>query len=506
MARRTTGRITDRAIEAALWWRGFVDTNNKAFLSLFWDESRYLVLCGGGGSGKSVFAGRKVIERCAAEPGHRVLVCRKVGREIKESCYAQLVRQCDEYYPGRYKVNKSDMSITFDNGSKIITSGLDDVSKKKSIYEITDMWIEEAAEITQADFNQLDIRMRAQSPYYKQMILTFNPVSVTHWLKGRFFDSKDPRATTHKSTYKDNRFLRPEDIETLERFRETDEYYYTVYCLGEWGVTGKTVFDARALTELLSHIDKQDREQGVFTYDYDGLAVRRPEWTPGGGYITVYERPEPYAPYVIGADTAGTGSDFYAAQVLDNRDGRQVAVLHIRDIDEGEFARQLYCLGRWYNDALLAVETNFSTFCVRELQRLGYPRQYVREVFDDYTHKTTHAYGYRTDSKSRPVAIATLIEAVRGDVRIIRDRKTVEEMLTFVRTEDWRAEADAGAHDDLVIALAIAHHVRPRQSYLSEKPPAETVAWTEDMWEDYENSDPATRERLLKEWGRPSDR
>ena len=61
------------------------------------------------------------------------------------------------------------------------------------------------------------------------MILTFNPVSVTHWLKKRFFDAPDARCRVHESNYKDNRYLDAEDILTLEQFRETDPYYYDVY-------------------------------------------------------------------------------------------------------------------------------------------------------------------------------------------------------------------------------------------------------------------------------------
>ena len=131
-------------------------------------------------------------------------------------------------------------------------AGLDDVEKLKSIYNVTMIWIEEASELEEGDFNQLDIRLRTDFPYYLQMILTFNPISITHWLKKRFFDKKDKRATVHESTYKDNRFLTKEAIETLEAFKETDEYYYMVYCLGQWGVTGKTVFNAKAVAQRLA--------------------------------------------------------------------------------------------------------------------------------------------------------------------------------------------------------------------------------------------------------------
>ena len=153
--------------EAALWFQRLRETNNDTFLPLFWDEHRYLVLKGGGGSGKSIFAGRKVLERAATEPGHRWLVCRKVGRTLRESCFEQLKNQAYEFYPDQIayipKGKGGDMTIRFRNGSEILFSGLDDVEKLKSIYNVTGIWIEEASEVAERDFNQLDIRLDRKS-------------------------------------------------------------------------------------------------------------------------------------------------------------------------------------------------------------------------------------------------------------------------------------------------------------------------------------------------------
>ena len=80
--RRNERQELDRLYEIALWYNRLRETSNEAFLPLFADEHRYLVLKGGGGSGKSIFAGRKVLERVTSEPGHRWLVCRKVARTL----------------------------------------------------------------------------------------------------------------------------------------------------------------------------------------------------------------------------------------------------------------------------------------------------------------------------------------------------------------------------------------------------------------------------------------
>lgn len=495
--------MTERtAIASARWYIYLRQSSNTTFMPLYFDTHRYLVLKGGGGSGKSIFAGRKIIERCVSEPHHRFLVCRKVARTLRESCFKQLCSQIEQHYGSLdVTVNRSDMKITFPSGSQIIFAGLDDVEKLKSIYGITGIWIEEASELSEFDFNQLDIRLRGRTDYYKQIILTFNPISVMHWLKRRFFDSADHRARVHESSYRDNRFLDEEAIRTLENFREIDDYYYTVYCLGEWGVTGRSVFNAREVMRRLASCP-EPRRRGIFEYDEQGGAISNIRWRElCDGPVLIYEDAVQGVPYVIGGDTAGEGSDFFVSQVIDNTSGVQVAMLRHRT-DEDLYAKQLYCLGLYYNTALIGVETNYSTYPVRELERLSYPRQYVRESMDDYTHALKRSFGFVTDAKSRPVIISGLISALRGNLDAVCDRTTLEEMSTFVRDESFRASAQSGAHDDCVMALAIAHHIRPQQSYQSVQEQPRSL-WSESMLEDYANADREGREYLIKKWGIP---
>ncbi len=496
-------REIDRLYALALWYDGLRETNNETFMPLFADTHRYLVLKGGGGSGKSIFAGRKILERAISEPGHRFLVCRKVARTLRESCFRQILGQLIEHYPSSgYKANKSDMAISFPNGSEIIFAGLDDVEKLKSIYAITGIWIEEASELLEGDFNQLDIRLRGETREYKQIILSFNPISITHWLKKRFFDREDPRALVHESTYRDNRFLDAAAVRTLEAFKETDEYYYQVYCLGMWGVTGKSVFDAKAISRRLSE-GIRPKMRGLFVYRDDGLRLTEISFEETvDGCALVYKKPETGVPYVIGADTAGEGSDFFVCQVLDNRTGEQVCMLR-GHFDEDVFARQLYCLGIWYNVALIAPEVNFSTYPVLELERLGYENLYVRETVDDYTHAVKRSFGFQTNAKTRPVILSELIRAVREDVTILTDEITMQEMLTFVRNpETLKPEAEAGAHDDTVMALAIAHFVRPQMRYVADTGES-SVEWSESQWEDFENASEEERKYLTRKWGEP---
>lgn len=180
------------------------------------------------------------------------------------------------------------------------------------------------------------------------------------------------------------------------------------------------------------------------------------------GFIKLYELPKDNYPYVLSGDTAGEGSDYFIGQVLDNTNGKQVAVLR-KEFDADEYTRQMYCLGKYYNNALMGIESNFDTFPIKELERIGYKKQYIREKEDTFTGNIVKAYGFRTDRITRPLILSELQAIVNDHIEQINDKETLEEMLVFVRNEKGRPEAQEGCHDDLVMALAIVYHIREQQ-------------------------------------------
>lgn len=217
---------------------------NKAFASFLGNRSRYEIFYGGAGSGKSVFIAQRLLMRTLGEPGHKTLVVRKVAKTNRHSTFALIVGIISSWkVTALFKINKSDMEILCEgNGNQIIFTGLDDVEKLKSIAGITDIWVEEASEITQEDFQQLDLRLRGKTPWPLQITMTFNPISALSWLKSFFFDMPKENCIVHKSTYKDNRFLDDEYKKVIEDLKNQDHTYYQIYGLGEWGVLGNLVF------------------------------------------------------------------------------------------------------------------------------------------------------------------------------------------------------------------------------------------------------------------------
>lgn len=445
------------------------DIMNEWAHAILDDHSRYLILYGGAGSGKSVAAVQKMLIRMLEEKGHKFLVVRKVANTMRNSVFS-LIRGtlADWGLSEFFKINKSDMDITCQNGNQIIFAGLDDVEKLKSIHGVTSVWIEEASELLIEDFQQLDLRLRGNTKHYKQIMISFNPISITHWLKQIFFDIKKTNSTVIHTTYKDNKFIDDEYKATLESLRIQDPYYYSVYALGEWGITGKTVFNAQLLQERMRHLQENPRaiKRGSFVYEYKNekiidSTIRFVEDEQGSTII--YDLPEPRVPYVIGGDIAEGGHDSCVGQLLNNITGKQAAV-YCEHTDTDLYAKQMYCLGKHYNYALIAIETNFDLHPVKELQRLGYHRQFRREEIDKITEARRDVYGFNTTKVTRPVIIAELVEVVRDSTELITDISTIEEMLTFARNQMGKPEALEGAHDDRVLALAIAFNARSQQS------------------------------------------
>ena len=205
--------------------------------------------------------------------------------------------------------------------------------------------------------------------------------------------------------------------------------------------------------------------RGKFTCYYDGIRIRNQKFLEQeDGNIKIYEYPQKRVPYVLGGDTAGEGSDYFTAHVINNITGKQVAVLK-QQYNEIEYVKQVYCLGMFYNCALVGLENNFSTYPTQKLAELNYPNQFVRKKEDQYNNKYEKRYGFKTDKITRPYILGQLQEIVHDNIDVIQDKDTLREMLTFIVNDKGRAEAEEGYHDDLVMALAISYYIRGQQDY-----------------------------------------
>lgn len=212
---------------------------SKHFYPLLANKSKYLVLYGGISSGKSVFICQKLIYRILTDSvPHRILVVRKISDKLRQSVFAEFVSVLkDMGLINHAKITTAPLAIEL-FGSMIIFSGIDDAEKIKSISRISAVWVEEATELDEKDFDELADRLRTDYNTYKQIILSFNPISQSHWLYKKFFESTDLKDDTHidKSTYLDNDFINKKEFgESIKKRYRNNPNSYQVKVLGNFG-------------------------------------------------------------------------------------------------------------------------------------------------------------------------------------------------------------------------------------------------------------------------------
>jgi len=240
---------------------------NDKFYPYLWNTDRYLAKYGSSGSGKSHFCAQKITFRLFKEDvGHRFLVLRKYSPDLVTSAFALIKDYIIKWGLWDYcHCTVKPMYIRNNlNGNEIYFRGLDDMEKIKSIEGITGIWYEESTEASYHDVLQLDLRLRPKFKNgitdpklgaYAQIMFSYNPISKQAWtykhhhIEGKpsyrkkvlteiEYRGKKETITSYltlvHSTYKDNKFLSPEYVASLEELINKDEAFYKIYCKGEY--------------------------------------------------------------------------------------------------------------------------------------------------------------------------------------------------------------------------------------------------------------------------------
>ena len=298
------------------------DVFNPAFKPYLQNDARTQILYGGSSSGKSVFLAQRTIYDLMMG-GRNYLVTRQVGRTIRGSVYSEIVRVIFDWgVQSLFNINKSEMTITCQNGYQIIFAGLDDVEKLKSLVPakgaITDIWLEEATETSRDSVKQLYKRQRGgRDDIAKRLTMSFNPILQSHWIFEDYFSGlgwADDQTEYHgdelsilKTTYKDNNFLTDNDRRDLEN--ETDKYFYEVYTLGNWGVLGHVIFTNWQVSDLsIMHDQFVNRRNGLdFGFSDNPAGLSRSHYDTNHKRIYIFD--ELYE--------TGLTNDILAARVID---------------------------------------------------------------------------------------------------------------------------------------------------------------------------------------------
>lgn len=249
---------------------------NPCFKEVDNSKKRYIVMKGSAGSGKSVDTAQNYILRLMQDKGRNLVAMRKSDITNRDSTFAELTGAVYRIFGDKsdlyWKINRSPQMLTCrSNGNQIIFRGMNDDRQREKLKSITfpkgkltDVWLEEATEFTQADLEIIDDRLRGELPegQFYQIRMTFNPVNKNHWIKKVFFDIPDPNVLTHHSTYLTNRFIDDAYKQRMERRKKVDPEGYQIYGLGEWGEIGGLI---------LHNWEPQDISQNI--NDYDDFAI-----------------------------------------------------------------------------------------------------------------------------------------------------------------------------------------------------------------------------------------
>lgn len=246
--------------------------SNKAFSEVHRSKKRYIALKGSAGSGKSVDTAQQYLIRLLKDKDRNLVCIRKSDVTNRDSTYAELTGAIYRLGLEKYfECRLSPLQIRCINGNMIIFRGVNDEKQREKLKSITfqkgkltDVWIEEATELTQSDFEIIDDRLRGNLPkgQFYQIKMTFNPVNKNHWIKKQFFDRQDENTLTCHSSYLDNRFIDDAYKARMQRRKEVDPDGYRIYGLGDWGEIGGLVLKNWEVADISQNAN-----------DYDDVAI-----------------------------------------------------------------------------------------------------------------------------------------------------------------------------------------------------------------------------------------
>lgn len=239
--------------------------------------------------------------------------------------------------------------------------------------------------------------------------------------------------------------------------------------------SGKNVFDALALQEMEKDAEPVEETEyynlrpGESHEDYilERVPYEAQEQADDFTYkapLKIWKHPIPGHEYAIGGDVAEglKDGDFSVADVVDQTTMETVARWR-GHIDPDKFGELLGALGTYYNYALIGVEVNnHGLTTIQKLRDTFYTNLFKRDKgYDEDFEEPTSNLGWKTDVKTKRLAIDDLIGLIRERTVIDKDPVFIDEAFAFVRDERGRMNAEKGEHDDTVMAKAIAFQLFP---------------------------------------------
>ena len=282
--------------------------------------------------------------------------------------------------------------------------------------------------------------------------------------------------------------LTTEEWELLEKYDlDNDQLYWRRLKIAESGerkfkqeypaspeeaflVTGNSVFDQQIINNIAVQAPQYVREYDERSSYFEDAKE---------GHLEIWVPPSFEDRFIIGADVAlGVGQDHSTAVVM-NKERQVCALFRDNFTDPSNFGDILFYLGRYYNNALLAVESNsLGIATLNRLKQMNYMNLYYQTKAANLLNDEGGKPGFRTTVSTKPMIIGNLKRAIEEDDLWIPSDTIVGELRTYVAAENGSTNALAGNFDDTVMALAIAFEAyRTHQHRLTD----DTVSWRDKV-------------------------
>jgi len=175
------------------------------------------------------------------------------------------------------------------------------------------------------------------------------------------------------------------------------------------------------------------------------------------GNFHIWEYPNWDSNYVVAADVSlGVGQDYSAAVVMDT-ERKVIGLFRDNHIDPSKFGDLLFYLGRYYNNALLTVESNsMGIATLSRLAQMNYVNLYKQTKIAAISKEEGLVPGFRTTQSTKPHIIGNLKNAIETDDIWIGSPIIIQELKDYISTDSGKTEAAPGCHDDTVMSMAIA--------------------------------------------------
>lgn len=431
---------------SAPWPEEFIDEiwpKYEAFQSEFISDfsSKFCLANGGFGSGKSLALYMKLILMCKCFPNNRVLLGRKTISDIERASLPDLFELMP---PSWYNYKVKEGTITFTNGSQIILFGLDamqsggvaDIKKAQQKLKSLNLgayFIDQLEEVEESVIEVLNSRLRRTNVPIRQGNATTNPAN--YWAYDYYVANPRKGHRLFQSSMLFNPNL-PWDY--IDQQMSRGEDYVRRFVWGEWN------------TDILV-------KGAVFAKEHIHIleAMRRPPIAIEEE-CEIYEQPQGGMEYRMGIDPSEGVVDPGSITVI-SMNGKKVAKFNGKLPINGLADKAKYLYYK-YRKPLIVPESNAAgAALIREIRDL---RVYRRKELESRWDKESEKLGFRMSHASKGQLITHFQNLLREGLVRIYDKKTVEEMKTFLWSDEARqqgAGAAKGFHDDDLISTMLAY-------------------------------------------------